>query len=470
MNELSLQETMKQTLVFDPAMIARYDASGPRYTSYPTAVQFHAGFNAQTYRDVALQSNASSRPLSLYFHIPFCDTICFYCACSKVATKDRSKTIPYLEHLYKELALQGKLFDRDRPVEQLHWGGGTPTFLNPSQMGDLMRVTGEHFTLLDDDTGEYSIEIDPREASVESVGILRDIGFNRMSLGVQDFSPDVQKAVNRIQTIDQTWAVLDAARANGFRSISLDLIYGLPKQTLKSFSETLDLVIEKQPDRLSVFNYAHLPEHFKPQRRINVEELPSAAEKLEILQMVGEKLDSAGYAYIGMDHFAKPDDELAIAQREGTLQRNFQGYSTGANCDMVGFGITAIGMIGANYAQNVKDLDSYYQILDSGELPILRGLTMTQDDEIRQDVISRLICNFVLVYKDIERRWGISFSDYFLEELPKLETMADDGLLELTADGIQVRPEGRLLIRNICMVFDAYLNQGKGQQRFSRVI
>jgi oxygen-independent coproporphyrinogen-3 oxidase len=460
---------MEQQLILDDALIAKYDQSGPRYTSYPTAVQFHEGFTADDYAAIARDTNASGRPLSLYFHIPFCDTICFYCACNKVATKDRSKGNEYLQRLYREIALQGELFDRERPVEQLHWGGGTPTFISHDEMRELMRVTGEHFRLLPDDQGEYSIEIDPREATVDTVALLREIGFNRMSLGVQDFDPRVQKAVNRIQSEEETLAVLNAARAEGFRSVSIDLIYGLPHQTRESFEHTLERVIEVGPDRLSVFNYAHLPQIFKPQRRIEVSELPPPEVKLEILHMTAAKLAEAGYVYIGMDHFAKPDDELAVAQREGTLYRNFQGYSTHSNCDLVGMGITSIGSVGNCYAQNIKGLDDYYRTIDAGKLPVFRGIRLSRDDELRRDVITRLICNFTLDFGAVEKQWDINFRDYFASELERLAGMVGDGLLEIRDSGIQVLPVGRMLIRNICMVFDAYLKDAGGQ-RFSRVI
>ncbi len=459
----------EQQLVLDDQLIAKYDQSGPRYTSYPTAVQFHEGFGNADYARIARASNESGRPLSLYFHIPFCDTICFYCACNKVATKDRSKAQEYLDRLYREIALQAELYDDDRPVVQLHWGGGTPTFISHEQMRELMKVTGEHFRLLPNDQGEYSIEIDPREATAETVALLREIGFNRMSLGVQDFDPLVQQAVNRIQSQEETMAVLEAARREGFRSVSIDLIYGLPHQSRERFERTLDRIIEVGPDRLSVFNYAHLPQIFKPQRRIDAAELPPPEEKLAILHMTAQKLADAGYVYIGMDHFARPDDELAVAQREGTLYRNFQGYSTHADCDLIGLGITSIGMVGNCYAQNLKELESYYQRIDAGELAVFRGLELTLEDELRRDVITRLICNFVLDFASVEQRWNIDFHEHFADELARLEEMAADGLLELDDKGIRVLPVGRMLIRNICMVFDAYLKQAQGQ-RFSRVI
>ncbi|MET0054311.1 MAG: oxygen-independent coproporphyrinogen III oxidase, partial [Candidatus Thiodiazotropha sp. 6PLUC10] len=379
---------MDHSTQFDLELIGKYNQTGPRYTSYPTAVQFHDKYDEAEYRRIAIESNASGSPLSLYFHIPFCDTVCFYCACNKVATKDRGMAAGYLARVHEELRMQSELFDSSRVVTQLHWGGGTPTFISHDEMRQLMDKTRESFTLLDDDSGEYSIEIDPREAKGDTIKLLRELGFNRMSLGVQDFDPNVQKAVNRLQSKEVTLRVLQAARDEGFRSTSIDLIYGLPHQTLESFSSTLDQILEVDPDRLSVFNYAHLPERFKPQRRINEDELPPPQEKLDILQMTIEKLSDVGYVYVGMDHFAKPDDELVKAQVDGTLYRNFQGYSTHADCDLIGLGATSIGMVGPSYAQNMRSLDEYYQRIDAGRLAVFRGVTLTQDDLLRRDVIT----------------------------------------------------------------------------------
>ena len=458
-----------QQTQFDEALIRRYDRAGPRYTSYPTAVQFHEGFTAADYQAAALATNARGNPLSLYFHLPFCDTVCFYCACNKIATKDREMVGPYLDRVYRELALQAELFDGQRPVTQLHWGGGTPTFISHAQMRELMRVTGEHFKLLDQDQGEYSVEIDPRETDADTIDILREIGFNRMSLGVQDLDPRVQEAVNRVQSEDKTFRTLEQARAAGFRSISIDLMYGLPHQSAASFAKTVDRILEVRPDRFSVFNYAHLPERFMPQRRINPEDLPSPAEKLAILADTTERITAAGYVYIGMDHFAHPDDELAIAQREGTLYRNFQGYSTHSDCDLIGIGVTSVGMVGNTYSQNQKELEAYYAELDAGRLPILRGVQLDEDDILRRKVITELICHFRLRFAMIEQRFGIDFHDYFRDAMEELKPMADDGLIELSDDGIAVTPAGRLLIRNICMPFDKYLRQAS-EQRFSKVI
>ncbi|CDH44193.1 oxygen-independent coproporphyrinogen III oxidase [Candidatus Contendibacter odensensis] len=460
---------MDTAIIFDLTLIHKYDQAGPRYTSYPTAVQFHDGFGADEYREQAIASNASGRPLSLYFHIPFCDTVCFYCACNKIVTKNRRHTTPYLDHLYRELALQGALFNQERPVTQLHWGGGTPTFINSDEMRELMRVTGEHFHLLDSDSGEYSIEVDPRETDDHTVALLRELGFNRLSLGVQDFDPQVQKAVNRLQSKEITLKVMEAARHEGFKSISVDLIYGLPHQSVAGFSRTVAEIIAQNPDRISVFNYAHLPELFKTQRQIDASALPPPAVKLEILKAVIEQLTAASYVYIGMDHFAKPDDELALAQQAGTLYRNFQGYSTHADCDLIGFGATSIGMVGDSYSQNLKGLEEYYAQIDDNRLAVFRGVRLNADDRLRRAVITALICNFTLEFAAIERQYAMVFGDYFAMELAELTDMQADGLLKLDTAGIRVLPPGRLLIRNICMVFDRYLRAQK-QQRFSRVI
>lgn len=451
-------------------LLNRYDQPGPRYTSYPTAVQFTEHYTLADYQHHAALSNASGRDLSLYFHLPFCDTICYYCACNKVITRDRSKADPYLQRLHREIAMQAALFDASRKVNQLHWGGGTPTFISHHQMRELMAVTRQYFNLHDDDSGEYSIEIDPREVTRESIHLLREIGFNRMSLGVQDFNPAVQQAVNRIQTEQQTLDALQAARDCGFKSISVDLIYGLPLQTVSSFAQTLDKIIAINPDRLSIFNYAHLPERFKPQRRINTIDLPSAASKLDILKMSIEQLTTADYVYIGMDHFAKPDDELAIAQTQGKLYRNFQGYATHADCDLIGMGITSIGTVGNSFAQNVKTLDDYYAIIDNNSLPVTRGIEIDQDDLLRREIIMQLICHFQLDIAAFERRNGLNFANYFTDALQQLDIMATDGLLVRSTGHITVTATGRLLIRNICMAFDRHLKSTPNPHRYSRAI
>ena len=470
-----MHQKMQQTIEFDPEIINNYDKSGPRYTSYPTAVQFHSGFTQEQYlywadwSNKQNQSSDTARPLSLYFHLPFCNTVCYYCGCSKVVTKNRDKAAPYLKRLHQEIELQSRLFDDNRPVDQLHWGGGTPTFISNDEITELMTVTRKHFKLHDDDSGEYSIEIDPREVNESTIALLRQLGFNRMSLGVQDFNEKVQVAVNRIQSEEKTLKVIHEAKLQGFKSISIDLIYGLPFQSVASFDETLDKIIDADPDRLSIFNYAHLPEMFKPQRRINEADLPSAVEKLSILKLTIDKLTNAGYVYIGMDHFAKPEDELAIAQRNQSLYRNFQGYSTHAECDLIALGITAIGKIGHCYSQNVKTLDEYYEFIDAGKLPILRGIEFSNDDLLRQAVITQLICHFRLDFSEIEQQFQINFQEYFKSELASLQQFETDALISISRDNIEVQPVGRLLIRNICMTFDQYLAKSSGQ-RYSKVI
>jgi len=459
---------LQQSIKFDIDLINRYDKAGPRYTSYPTALEFHEGFTAKDYQQQIQLSNERGGPLSLYFHVPFCDTVCYYCACNKIITKNRQHAVPYLQNMHREIAKLGAMFDKKRVVDQLHWGGGTPTFLSFEQMKVLMDVTRQHFNLRDDDSGEYSIEIDPREANEETIQQLRSLGFNRISLGVQDFDPAVQKAVNRLQTEEQTFSILAAARAAGFRSSSMDLIYGLPLQTVESFSATLDKILAVEPERLSVFNYAHLPAMFKVQRQMNEADMPSAALKLDILQMVIQRLLDEGYVYIGMDHFAKPDDELAIAQREGRLYRNFQGYSTHSECDMVGFGITSIGRVGDAYIQNVKQLDQYAESIEKDNLPVFKGMLLNADDKLRGAIISQLMCHFELDYQRIEQEYSIVFAEYFTDALQQLEIMQQDGLLTMSEQGIVVKPGGRLLIRNICMVFDQY--SAKKKTSFSKVI
>lgn len=463
----------EQTLVFDRDLIGRYDRQGPRYTSYPTAVQFVDSFGIHQYCEQAKATNEAPQPapLSLYFHIPFCATVCFYCACNKVITKNRSHTVRYLANLNSEIERQGRLFDRSRPVAQLHWGGGTPTFLDEGQMLELMDTTRRHFSVLDGDLGEYSIELDPRTVDVERIGFLRGLGFNRLSMGVQDFDPTVQKAVNRIQSEAQTLSLIEAAREVGFKSVSLDLIYGLPFQSVDSFDMTLSRVIEASPDRVSVFNYAHLPHLFKTQRQIDESALPGPEEKLRILRHAIERLDGAGYVYIGMDHFAKPQDELAVAQREGRLSRNFQGYATHGECDIVGLGVSAIGRVGNSYSQNERDLERYQERIEEGGLAIFRGVELTGEDVLRRAVINQLICHFELDATQFGVHHGIDFWSHFTAERESLAAMAEDGLLQVDSHGVRVLPPGRLLIRNICMVFDAYLNgQQEGKVQFSKVI
>ncbi|RRV28838.1 oxygen-independent coproporphyrinogen III oxidase [Pseudomonas sp. o96-267] len=460
---------MLDAIQWDADLIRRYDLAGPRYTSYPTAVQFHDDIGPFDLLHALRDSRKAKRPLSLYVHVPFCAHICYYCACNKVITKDRGRALPYLEKLEREIEIISRYIDHKQPIEQLHFGGGTPTFLSHDELRRLMQHLRQHFSLLDDDSGDYSIEIDPREADWSTMGLLRELGFNRVSLGVQDLDPEVQRAVNRLQTLEETRAIVEAARTLQFRSVNIDLIYGLPKQTPERFARTVAEVIALQPDRLSLFNYAHLPERFMPQRRINNDDLPSPGDKLAMLQASIDQLTRAGYRYIGMDHFALPDDELAIAQEEGTLQRNFQGYTTHGHCDLIGLGVSAISQIGDLYSQNDSDITSYQQTLGNGQLATRRGLHCNADDRLRRAVIQQLICHFELRFADIERAHGVVFRDYFVALWPELEQLAGDGLIVLDEQGIQVRPAGRLLVRPLCMLFDRYLND-QVRQRFSRVI
>lgn len=455
-------------VVWNESLIRRYDLSGPRYTSYPTAVQFDESFGEADCRQAAEEGRKNGKPLSLYFHIPFCAHLCYYCACNKIITKRREKAQPYLDRLYRDMQMQVDLHGNDRQVEQLHWGGGTPTFISPDQMRELMAETRRHFRLRDDDRGDYSIEIDPREANPETLKVLREIGFNRISLGVQDLDPKVQKAVNRIQPLELTQSVLQAAREEGFRSINLDLIYGLPHQTIESFGATVEKVLELSPDRLSVFNYAHMPGRFYPQTRIREEDLPPPEHKLIILQQTIDRLLEAGYEYIGMDHFAKPTDELAIAQRTGQLHRNFQGYTTHGNCDLVAMGVSSISQVGRAYYQNHHEMPAYEEAIDAGRLPIKRGAWLTEEDEIRRAVIMQLICHFQLNFTEWSKRLNIDFQTHFAPELAALQPMADDGLLSLDQEGIEILPAGRLLVRAICKEFDQYLP--KQAQGFSKII
>jgi oxygen-independent coproporphyrinogen-3 oxidase len=457
-------------LVVDLELIRRLDKNGPRYTSYPTADRFVETFNADSYSGwLAKRKNDSvARPLSLYIHIPFCNTLCFYCACNKVITKDRSKSAEYVRYLIKEMAMQAKLLGPDQVVEQLHFGGGTPTFLSDDEIRQMMAAIRQHFKLVKD--GEYSIEIDPRKVSDETIALLGEEGFNRISIGVQDFDEEVQRAVNRIQSEEETLRVIHAARANGFKSVSIDLIYGLPKQTLKGFGATLDKIISANPDRLSIYNYAHMPTMFKPQRRIHEEDLPAGQLKLDILSMAVNKLTHAGYVYIGMDHFAKPEDELAVAQRQGRLHRNFQGYSTHSDCDLVALGLSAIGKIGPTYSQNYRELEDYYGALDKDVLPIMRGMELNADDLVRRAIIQALMCHFELTKESINSEFQIDFDNYFATELEELREYEREGLLEMSPQKISVTPKGRMLIRNICMVFDKYLRTRRAQATYSKVI
>jgi len=461
---------VQDMLEIDPDLLRNFDRPGPRYTSYPTADRLVEAFGPDQYR-LSLEKRVIGgfhRPLSLYVHLPFCDTICYYCGCNKIITKDHGRSAKYLRYLRKELELVGSLIGQGERVTQLHWGGGSPTFLNQAELAELMQIIRDRFSLAPD--GEYSIEVDPRSANCETIVLLGSLGFNRISVGVQDFDTEVQRAVNRVQSEDQTRAVIAAARANGFQSVNLDLIYGLPKQNAERFARTLEKVLEINPDRIALYNYAHLPTMFKPQRRINEAELPKPEGRIELLTMGIRTLTNAGYVYVGMDHFAKPEDELAVAQRHGHLHRNFQGYSTRAECDLIGLGISAIGSVGPAYIQNYRTLDEYYDSLDHGVLPVMRGLALNSDDLVRRAVIQALMCHFSLSFRAIEIAYLIDFRRYFATELRELEEYRALGLVELEEEWITVTPRGRLMVRAICMVFDQYLRNAEQRARYSKVI
>jgi len=457
-------------LVIDPVLIRKHDVSGPRYTSYPTADRFVEAFGAGELRQWLARRNIGgfSQPLSVYVHLPFCDTLCWYCGCNKVVTRDKSRSAQYIKYLQKEMALLEPLLGAERKICQLHWGGGTPTFLNRDEMGALMAALDRTFPRTAD--CEASIEIDPRTAPEGTMAYLAGLGFNRASLGVQDFDPHVQKAVHRIQSEAETRRVVGEARAAGFRSVNVDLIYGLPKQTLDSFDRTLDRVVALDPDRIALYNYAHLPSVFMPQRRIAEADLPSAEMKLQILSLAIGRLTRAGYLYIGMDHFARPDDELALAQAQGRLQRNFQGYSTRRGCDLIGLGVSAIGAVGPTYYQNEKRLEDYEAALDEERLPVARGLELTQDDLVRRAVIQALACHFRVSIESIELAHLIDFRKYFAPELEELRRLEADGLVERRDDWIVVTARGRLLVRVVCAVFDRYLRERQARAQYSKVI
>ena len=476
MNKPATVIAIVPSVEFDAALIRKLNQMGPRYTSYPTADRFAADFTPADYTAAVARVARKDEPrgLSLYVHIPFCESLCYYCACNKIITQDRDKAVVYLDYLKREIAMQGRLLAGMNRIEQLHFGGGTPTYLSDEQMDDLLACLRRWFAFAPDDSGEYSIEVDPRTVTPERIHTLRRQGFNRISLGVQDFDPDVQQAVNRIQPEAQTVEVIEAARAARFRSISIDLIYGLPKQSALTMAQTLAKVVAANPDRIAIYNYAHMPHLFKSQKLIVTADLPTPDAKLDMLALCIERLGAAGYVYIGMDHFAKPDDDLAVSQREGRLQRNFQGYSTHAEADMVALGVSGISAFGGTYSQNDKSIAGYYARLDEGVLPIRRGINLSADDLRRRTVIGRLMCDFALAFADVPLEPGVAFADYFADELVQLRQLADDGLLTIDTDGLRVSLKGRLLIRNVCMVFDRYLGAGREQQpaplRYSRTI
>ena len=464
------QHTHLADVEFDPELIARHNGSGPRYTSYPTADRFTEGPIAAQYV-TALHHRQQARPgaaLSLYVHLPFCDTVCYYCACNKIATKDRRRADVYLDYLELEITLVRAEFSVAPAVTQLHLGGGTPTFLTNAQLSRLMQMLKQAFDFTLD--AECSIEVDPRRLNDGTLELLAAHGFNRMSIGVQDLDPAVQQAVNRLQPAALTQAVLEKGRALGYRSINLDLIYGLPKQSVRTMQATLSTVLTWRPERIALYSYAHLPERFIPQRRIESADMPNATEKLAMLKLAVTTLLEAGYVYIGMDHFALPEDDLALALEQGTLQRNFQGYSTQADCDLIALGVSAISRIGDTYAQNYRDLPAYYNALDQQQLPLAKGLVMTRDDELRRAAIHDLLCQSTLDIPSFEQAWGIEFANYFSLELAQLQPLERDGLVELTDDSIDITPRGRFLARVVAMGFDRHLREATSSAKFSRVI
>lgn len=457
---------------FDLDLITRYGGTGPRYTSYPTALQFTDAFNAEDHKKFASQSNQLPipRPLSVYVHIPFCQTLCYYCGCTKIVTRNQQRVTDYLGSLYREIELQAALFDKDRVVEQLHFGGGTPTYLAEDQLREVMRRLSANFDLQKTPDREFSIEIDPRTVDLNAIDTLAELGFNRLSMGIQDFDPQVQKAVNRIQSEESVRELTEKSRAAGFESISFDLIYGLPGQTVESFSRTLDTVIDLAPDRIAVYNYAHLPQRFKGQRMIKSEEIPSPDVKLDILNSSISKLIDARYEYIGMDHFALPDDELAVAQRTGELQRNFQGYSTHRSCDLIGLGISSISHIGDSFSQNVVGTASYAEILAQGKLPIQRGLVLNDDDRLRGAVIQQMMCFGYIDFDYFSQKFNIDFTEYFAAELQRLKPLEKDNLITTNTRRVDITTRGRLLLRTVARVFDIYSGDQSLSQRFSQTI
>lgn len=451
-------------------LLKRYDVPGPRYTSYPTADRFVEAFSEQDYRQALEQRRAGSMalPLSVYVHVPFCESVCYYCACNKVITKHHSRGAEYLRHLSRELELQIEHLGAGQTVSQLHLGGGTPTFLSDAELEDLMAMLKRHFRLVPG--GEYSIEVDPRTVTAERLQALQCLGFNRLSFGVQDFDPAVQKAVHRVQPASQVFDLVAAARRLGFESVNVDLIYGLPLQTPESFRRTLAQLTELRPDRVALYGYAHLPARFKPQRRIVSAELPGAADKLAMLSASLDALGDAGYVYVGMDHFALPDDALAVAKRQGRLHRNFQGYSTQPDCDLIALGVSAIGRVGATYSQNAKTLDEYVDLLDQGRLPIVRGLALSRDDLMRRAVIMSIMCQGTLLFESIDQGHLVDSRRHFARELEQLEDFADQGLVTLDDTGVHVTERGWYLVRAIAMVFDRHLQADQDRARFSRIL
>jgi oxygen-independent coproporphyrinogen-3 oxidase len=466
---------MNSMPLFDAELLRRYDRPGPRYTSYPTAPQFNAAFTEAKLREHARRGDEEStaRPISLYLHIPYCSSPCFYCGCNRLITRDASKGAVYVQYLEREIALAAPLFSPNRHVVQLHLGGGTPNFLSADQLGELVDALRSHFNLSRDISRDFSIELDPRFIHGGDIDRLAEIGFNRASFGVQDFAPEVQLAINRVQSVDQTLAAIDACRASGFRSVNVDLIYGLPQQTLEGFGNTLESLLAVRPDRFAIYGYAHMPQLFKAQRQIDPRQLPDATAKLHLLQLAIERLGAAGYQYIGMDHFALPGDDLSQALQSGQLHRNFMGYTTHADCDLVGFGMSAISHIGTSFSQNARNLHDWENAIDAGRLPLWRGLELDFDDQLRGEVIQQLMCRGEIDMAAIERRYGIDFETYFAASLERLQPLAADGLVTVVGGYVCATARGRLLMRVLAMCFDRYLPahpQTETQPRFSKVV
>ena len=456
---------------FNSSLLQKYDKPLPRYTSYPPATQLTANFDEHNFLAGIGVGNYKQTPISLYCHIPFCETPCYFCGCNTVITQRKEFAGRYLEYIARDIEQTASLINSKRTVHQLHWGGGTPNYLNLEQIEFLWNTLNQHFSL--DRSAEVSIEINPRFIDRNYIYVLRSLGFNRISFGIQDFNPQVQAAINRIQPEEMLFEVMDAIRSAGFESVNVDLIYGLPYQTLATFRETIRKTIKLNPDRIAVFNFAYVPWLKPVQKNLPVEALPSAAEKLAIFHMTIDELTNNGYVYIGMDHFAKPDDELAVAQRQGELHRNFQGYTTKPESALFGFGMTSISMLNDVYVQNQKRIKDYYRAIDQGKLPIAKGVTLSRDDILRRTVIMELMCQFRFSQDDLEEKYhlgfDLDFDSYFSSEIPQLKALEADGLIKVFADGIEVTPTGRLLIRNIASVFDTYL-QRHGERTFSKSI
>lgn len=452
------------------SLLQKFDVNGPRYTSYPTADRFVEAFTENAYKEALEQRRLHpiNQPLSIYVHIPFCESLCFYCACNKIVTKHHERSREYLDYLKKEIDLHLDYLGQKQVVSQLHLGGGSPTFFSDEEIKELFNKLKEVFVF--SSQGEYSIEVDPRTVDSKRLKRLKEIGFNRLSFGVQDFNPDVQKAVHRVQPFDQVVSLMNDAHEDGYESINMDLIYGLPLQTPETFNETLDQVISLKPDRIALYAYAHLPQRFKPQRRIHEDDIPPAKNKITMLSLAIEKFLENGYIYVGMDHFALPTDSLAIAKRQGRLHRNFQGYSTQPDCDIIALGVSAIGRVGANYNQNAKELEDYYDHLNHRRFPIIKGLALSKDDIVRRAVIMEIMCQGRLDYESIELAYLINFKEYFSSEMNLLRNFQEKDFIDLDDSGIQVTDTGWFFVRAIAMIFDRYLQLDQNRTRFSKIL